>query len=51
MINQLKEYSHDDQLYYIGNFINHCKRICSKLEPDKAPISAESFLLNQLIKN
>ena len=50
-MNQLKEYNHDDQLYYIGNFINHCKRIYSKIETDKAPVSAESLLLNQLINN
>tara|TARA_Y100001935_G_scaffold254630_1_gene264296 strand:+ start:10924 stop:11085 length:162 start_codon:yes stop_codon:yes gene_type:complete len=50
---KLKEFNHDDQLYYISNFINHCNRICNKFSngsDEKTTVSAESLLLKQLMQ-
>ena len=52
---KLNEFKPDDQLYYIRNFINYCNEICDKLSDNSADkkktVSAESLLLNQLIKD
>lgn len=53
MIN-LKDFNHQDQLYYIENFINHCNQICDrflKKEKEKSVISSESLILKQLMND
>jgi len=51
---QLKDYSFDDQLSFIGHFIENCNPILNKsqLNPNeqKKTITSDSFLLNQIIQ-
>ena len=48
-MSKLKDYHYEDQLFYINAFIDHCKKICTKYEIEKPTVSAESYLLNQII--
>ena len=50
-MSKLKDYPYDDQIFYIENFIRECNKLCSKVpKNNKETVSAESYLLNQLIK-
>ena len=47
----LKDYSQDDQLFYIEEFIKYCNEVCTKVEEPKSPkpnINAEALMMNQI---
>ncbi len=44
----LKDYSHDDQLFYIEEFIKYCNEVCTKIESKKPSLNADSLMMNQI---
>ena len=46
----LRNYSYDDQLSYINNFISHCKSIFDKVNTPPKKIIPENNLRHQIIE-
>jgi len=51
-MSKLNDYSYEDQLYVIENFITHCNKLDEKITKDpEKPTPSDTLLLNYLVNN